>query len=222
MKKKKSYFTFLEALITLFLLGFMLTTLLFWVKSFSIENIIQEKVQRKKEQEKNLCRHLLRALSKSKDLFFSSQDSNHGNSLIFTFDNGPNLEPLLSDKVLGRIFIDKASATLCLAIWPWIPDKKLTEPCHVTPLMEQVESVEYSFFYPPDPFKKPVSPEEVGKDKPKEGWQELWKKEYNELPYFIKIKISKKDGREILLNYEIRSEPIVCIKTQISQKSSIF
>src|ERR1700722_7152004 len=118
--RKKGSFTLLEVLLSLSLFAIVFSSLLFWYSTLHIQKN-KEAVQLKKTHlEKNLHRHLSRILPKADGkVFYTTHNETQGTvgtGLVFTFDHGPCREPLLSDVVLGRLYVDQATHTLCLGI----------------------------------------------------------------------------------------------------------
>jgi len=145
-------------------------------------------------------------------LFSLEKDS----SLVFIFNRGPWLDPQLSDTVLARLYHDSQQECLCLGIWPdpTKEDEPMRSPSQTLVLLEGVTQLSYDFYCPPDPFKKPVDPEEVGKPRPKEGWQTNWQAEYHKLPAFVKLIVKRKscasfDEREIEYIFDLPETVVI-------------
>ena len=139
--------------------------------------------------------------------FFTSQDENgrlRSPSLVFTYDNGVDLEALFSHRVLGRIFLEQEGENrqLSLATWP-VPRcwREAEPPMQKEVLLEHVTDLEFSFF-------NPRSPEDDGKvqskgvrasvfdknakvEAEKDRWHERWGMEYQDLPAIIKLRIKR-------------------------------
>lgn len=201
---KKRTFTLMELLLSLVLFGLLLEALFFWYRHM---NITQEKMETDKwpilteRYTKQYLERIFQKIEGPRYFFTSStKDSLDGPSLVFTFDDGPRNNPLLSNIVLGRLFIDKKHHALCLGIWPH-PTKKMSEPTQTIILLEGVEHLSFKFYYPPDPFQMPVDPKQVGKIVPTIGWQTTWCSEYKTLPPLVKIQMNHLDNKEDLLEY---------------------
>ncbi|MCB1180725.1 MAG: DUF1494 domain-containing protein [Chlamydiia bacterium] len=211
--QKKRFFTLIEVILSLTLIALLLSTLLFWYN-----HLLSLRTERETQQMISLQTHLLhqrlkRILPKATatHFFTTSTDETllNGQSLIFTFDNGPQSEPRLSDEVLGRLYLNTHTKTLCLGIWP-IPEHG-KDPHLTLSLLDHVEHLAFEFYFPPDPFRLIVSPDKVGEKVPKIGWQKNWDSGYCMLPALIKMVVTKVDGTIEIFPYDIRSAnlPIV-------------
>lgn len=179
---KRKFFTLFELLLSLMLLAILLTTLFGWYRHISFgKKKINEKEMAAME-ERYFDKQLQKILPKAnlKPCFFTDKDG----SLIFTFDNGVQSNPALSGTVLGRLFLDATTHTVCLGIWPSNGDD---EPFQIRKLLSNVESMRFSFYWPVDPFALAVDPSKVGKPEPNPGWPQSWEKEFGELPPMMKI-----------------------------------
>lgn len=72
-----------------------------------------------------------------------------GTSLVFVRDNGPVLKAEQSNCVLSRLFLDE-QGRLSLATWSMVQKGQQEAPEEMTleVLLENVKSLEFSFFYP--------------------------------------------------------------------------
>ena len=186
---KKRPFSLIEVTISLGLLALLLSTLLFWHRSLSRDKEKFTKLKWPLMEERYAGQRLQHILPKAELPFFKSDLSE---SLVFIFDRGPFEDPLLSGKVLGRLYHDAATHALCLGIWPY-PNKEETRhhPSQTLVLLNRISSCKFEFYNPPDPLKKIVDPEVVGLSNPNEGWQDLWKGDYNKLPALIKLTVTR-------------------------------
>lgn len=174
MQMNKCYrrcFTLLELLISLFLTVILLFTLTYFYQQVSLLERETEKVQKENFQLRYLETRLNKILPnslaeyeiKKEFLFFTSGDL-HGllapqnPSLVFLFDNGISLDPKQANRVLGRLYLDREK-NLCLATWP-LPSKWEKEAhlpsFHKEILLDQIETVNFQFFVPPDRDRKLV------------------------------------------------------------------
>lgn len=128
-------------------------------------------------------------------------------SLVFTYDNGVDRDPLYSNCVLARIFVD-SNKCLCLMLWPspsrW-PDcggslfrKEI--------LLDKVSSLHFTFYFPELTPQKVASEEiQTGREKKeiKGGEHTIWLKEYEEIPVIVKLKVlrEEKEGRVHPVNF---------------------
>jgi hypothetical protein len=183
----------MEVIIGLSLLAMLLTTLFFWYKNLNLQKGHLSKVRGPLLEERYAFQRLNASLPTASTPFFGKQ----GN-LAFCFDNGPNSIPELSGTVLGHLFFDEKQKCLCLGIWPK-PNRDIQtkDPFKTLILLDSVENCEFSFYHPPDLFKKTVDPEQVGRVVPKEGWQNEWKLSYKSLPALVKISVSRNFSNDL-------------------------
>lgn len=204
MRKRKHPITLIEILISLGLLALLLQTLFFWYHNAATSNQILKEQRWPVLEERFAEQRLHSILSKTNfdTYFFSLNDgpeSIEGRNLVFTFDNGPQPHPKLSNTVLGRLYVDRTKHALCLGIWPH-PKEKAQNPSQTLILLENVHDLNFQFYYPPNPFKKTVEPKEVGHTIPDEGWQSHWKKEFDRVPVMMKLSLTRIVGeKEYLL-----------------------
>ncbi len=181
----KRSMTLIETIIAMTLFSLLFTTLFFWYSTFSKKSIDPPHLQERYYIER-LSSIFSNATLNSKrgvTAFYSS-----GDSLVFTFENGPCEEPSLSDVVLARLYIDHQAEALCLTIWPQPKEgKMLLAPSITFPLLDHVKDLTFSFYYPPNPFAGPILPNEIKSNFPREGWQPNWKPEYRCLPALVKL-----------------------------------
>lgn len=192
MKMKKRSVSIIEVLIALGLLSLLLSTLFFWYRSFSKQKV-EFTILKAPLMEERYTHQRLQSIfgAAALPLFTAS-----AHTLVFYFDRGPSPEPKLAGEILGSLYYDASERCLCLGIWPKpTSENSLTTPSETFVLLEGVEGCTFSFYHPPDHFKKPVDPEEIGKPKPKEGWQNSWEASYKMLPALMKIEIDRLPGK---------------------------
>lgn len=221
-RKKKRVMTLLEMLIGLGLIAILLSMLGFFYRQITLLDKDSEKIQRENFQlrytESRLAKILPNAIAEheqSKDfLFFTSNDllgllSANNPSLVFLFDNGASADDQMANLVLARLFVDKENK-LCLALWPapkrW---KEYAEPIKLKKevLLDNVETLRFLFFVPPDRNRKLVEENVKAKnlqklqlEPPVKGdWVTEWKRDYAFLPPMIKIEITRKGSKENLI-----------------------
>ena len=202
----KRPFTLIELLLSLALFGLLLQTLFFWYCHLSSSHhaggkdkwpLLEERYA--EQQLQRIFQHTLPS-----PYFFTLERGGH-HDLVLVFDDGLHAEPLLSDKVLGRLFIDPASHALCLGIWPH-PDQKTQTPHKTLVLLENVKDLAFEFYFPPDPFQLTVAPPEVGREMPEEGWQTSWLAEYETLPPFVKMHLTRLESSSpVMYAFELGS-----------------
>ena len=200
--RRRSFFTLIEMMVSLTLLALLLSTLFLWYRHLTLGKGERVKQEWKYKEESYLDLQLSKILPKAnlKPCFFttmSDQNVVNGNSLVFTFDNGAQEEKELSGTVLGRLFLDCKSKTLCLGIWP-APETREKTPCRTRVLLNDVRSVSFNFYYPPDPRKLGVDPEKIGTSYPREGWQPEWSPEFHLLPPMMQLIVHRENDLKAL------------------------
>jgi hypothetical protein len=226
--RKKKHFTLIEVLIACTLLSFLLSSLFFWYGHTLRERKKMTNLKKIILEERYAEQRLFPLLTKAnlKPFFYLSEENPtiiKGKSLVFTFDAGPQPDPLLSNNVLGCLYIDKTTQTLCLGIWPH-PDTRKTQPSKTLILLENVTELAFDFYYPPEQLRGIVNPEKINPAKPKEGWNKEWKKEFQEIPSGIVITMTrlpllpKEKGRTISFAFELErlKYPIIYPKPPIA------
>lgn len=202
---KKRSISLVELLIALGLLSLLLSTLFFWYRTLTTHHAELNRVKGPVSEERYAFQRLQKILPKAEKPFFQSDN----NSLVFMFDRGVTPEPFLSGKVLARLYYEPATQSLKLGIWP---DPKKTggarQPTKTLLLLDRVKDARISYYHPPDPFKKPVSPEEVRHPRPIEDWQGTWLEQYEGLPAMIKVTIQREEcpgleGHEMELCFDL-------------------
>lgn len=213
--KRRFALTLIEVLIALSLSSIIMTAMFyFYQKAVRLDAEIQkveERVFSLRLLESRLMKIVPKAVSPKeaeKDFYFltgyQDQISKSGTPyLLFSYDRGVDIEPLFSNVVLGRLYVDK-KGRLMLVTAPapsrWsqgaVPIKRET-------LLSGVENISFSFYNPPE---KDRSPLKEGKPRIlrgviledpeiKGGFLKEWKNEYGQLPALVRIEIeTKKEG----------------------------
>jgi hypothetical protein len=189
---KKHSISLIEVIVSLGLLSLLLSTLFFW-HHLTLKQKQEFNARKGPLLEERYAHQRLQNILGKADVTMCTTYPDH--SLVFLFDRGPCEIPELSGKLLGRLYVDTARHTLCLGVWP-NPHSEKTEPSQTTILLNDVLECSFHFYFPPDPFKQPVNPEEVGKCRPRDGWQEEWRGEYWTLPALIKMCIKRPSKKE--------------------------
>ncbi len=216
--KKRSFFSLIEVIIATALLSVLMATVMFFYKQIAWMNSEMEKVERtkfvKSYVENRLAAVIPKTTSPTKDkqefYFFTRNDTealfkNGSSSLIFTFNNGINLNKPFSNAVLGRLWLDKEGRFI-LSMWP-VPKRWIEEempPIKSEILLENVESLSYEFYVPPEKnmdLIAQVNPDKEYLKKRNEippGWHKEWKNDYNSLPALVKLhlKMSTQNEKE--------------------------
>lgn len=184
---KKRCFSLIEVLVSLGLISLLLSTLFFWYHALSKQKEEARQLKAPLREERYAQQRLRSLWQKVKLPFFSSETG-----CVFFFDQGATAFPELSGTVLGRLYYDQENHRLCLGIWP-APDK---DACRSSPscalvLLDRVTECTFCYYHPPDPFKQPVNPEEVGHVRPQEGWQDRWEAAYKTFPALVSVHITR-------------------------------
>lgn len=179
---QKRLFTLLEVLISLTLTTIILGVLLsayFQAQSLSRDG---EKLQRELQPKRALAARLediffnLEAPKLNEQFFFTPVED----ELLFSYNNGANLDPVFSGEVLGRLFLDD-KGHLVMLTWP--PRKLWPEGGFPSfrreVLLENVEAVQFQFFA-------------TAKDTLTARWVESWTRESQDLPGIIQLTITLK------------------------------
>ncbi len=200
MLKKRSI-TLIEVLISLTLLALLLSTLFVWYNQMTRQKTALDKLKRPYLEERFAWQRLERILPQARAPFLGRESF-----LVFRFDRGVAIDPKLSHTILGKLYHDPSRRTLCLGIWPDFENgEAVFNPSLTLTLLDQVDDFHMEFYSPPDPFKKPVDPEQVGKPRPQEGWQSEWR--YDKLPAFVHM-LFQHDGKQRELYFDL-NQPII-------------
>lgn len=184
----KRSFSMIETLICLGLVALLLSSLTFWYRSLTSQKEIFNQLKGPLMEERYAGQRLQNIFPTVEAPFFTTSDR----SLVFVFDRGTFIEPKLSGKVLGKLYFNETTQTLCLGIWPK-PTKENIERSltqHFV-LLDGVSSCHFAFYSPPDLSKQPVDPETVGTPRPQDKWQDRWLPQYTSIPALVKIVITR-------------------------------
>ncbi|MCB1213605.1 MAG: type II secretion system protein [Chlamydiia bacterium] len=213
---RRRYFTLIEMLIAMGLIAILLTALmgiyreLTFVQSDLTEN--RQKIFQIVHLQKRLQDALTHALSfgknKKKNVYFytsNREDPSGFPRLIFTYDNGIDLNPLFSGNVIGAILLEKSDrGRLLLRRWPLkscIPNQ--TPPIQDEILLDGVEAINFSFFYPRNPLEEVTNQNQSSQDVisiPADTWFTSWDYSYKRLPAVVKIELTLDEKAKKLLN----------------------
>jgi hypothetical protein len=142
---KKRFFTLIEILIALFLIGTILTTLF---RFFSSTSILEKKLKEVKEDiffKNNLQVKFDTLFSKifhknfSKTSYFYTDEKNH---LHFVFDNGIDPNPKFSSHIKATLFLNKNNELILKTM----PFKKNPKIYREEILIKNVKSLNFEFF----------------------------------------------------------------------------
>jgi type II secretory pathway pseudopilin PulG len=148
----------------------------------------------------------------------SSQGAENSNSLVFTFNNGVDRDPRFSNVVLAKIYLDHYHR-LCLAVRP-LPSRwknVSADQARQEVLLEDISSLGFIFYQPPQDTHLDVRPKEVQTGKvqkqPLPGEQNTWLQDYKQLPSLVKI---------VAIPDETEKKPIVFSYLLPSSRKTIF
>lgn len=209
---KKHPLTLIEVLIALSLSSLIMTAMFyFYQKAVRLDAAVQKvehQVFSLRLLESQLMRIIPRTMSTKEaenDFFFltgrSDQISKNGTPyLLFSYDRGVDLDPLFSNIVLGRLYVDKRGR-LILATWPapsrWPQDRNLV-PMKREVLYDNVTNLLFSFYNPPEqkntnesttPIRRSIRGIVFSDPEVKGGFMKEWKNDYGMLPALMKLEI---------------------------------
>jgi len=210
IKARRYHITLLEVLIAITLTSALLMTLLgyySYVQHLSRQiNKAREEGFQERYAQYRLSQILLKVnkIEHKKDNFFTIDEGNYfviGQSLVFFYDRGVDIDPLYSGVVPARLFLDRNNR-LCLAVWPSpksLSGEEIPFPKEEV-LLGNVQRLKFLFYHPPDVEKKDYvgaeKPVTTGEEKlePEKGWNETWDKNWSHLPAIVKIIITTESG----------------------------
>ncbi|MFN0065001.1 MAG: DUF1494 domain-containing protein [Chlamydiales bacterium] len=214
----KRTFTLLETLIALALCTFLFSTLFGLQYHTQKQRDVAKKILVPIKQERYAEQRLNNILPKATlegtlhGLFCSNK-----NSLVFTFDKGPDQDPLLANVVLARLYLDEVTHSLVLAIWPHKEDHPLT-PVQTFVLLDDVSSLEMRFYAPPDVLALPVADTHIKNPQPKPGWHKEWELKYDLLPAMIKL-TTRRGNRDVEFAFDLHKQIVYPGKSSHEVKS---
>lgn len=183
---KRRFFSLIEILVALTLFSFLMAALFFWHHRLTVQKSMLTKIERQVIEESLFVATLEKAFSRTSEptYFFTEDDI-----LYFVFDHGVDKVPLLSSQTLAALALDPDTSTVCMTFRPH-PSKKKSEPSRSIPLLSDVTTLEFKFYFPPDR-SKVVNPEKVGGKEPPCGWHHDWSKEYAVLPPLVEVIVTR-------------------------------
>lgn len=199
--RRRSSFTLLELLISISLVAVILTVLMGVYSQLSYFHLELDHTRAATFEKRQLQNRLYYVFSRAIPNFKATQDDfffftigtpPHQNGLIWTIDNGIDLDPLFSNHVLVRLQLEKTSSgagNLVLNLWPMprcFPDS--LPPVKREVLLTGVNELNFGFYLPPDPLKfiSSVSSEDQ-LNLPRNIWYSEWLSEYKLLPAIVKV-----------------------------------
>lgn len=219
---RNHYFTLLETLIATALTVIILSTMTYFYQQIDYINNKSEEVQRESFKLLNMENRLstifplvVAEFDPQKDFYFFTISDPGGNfkqgspkSLVFTYDNQVDFNKVMSNHVLGELFLDP-QGRLSLATWPspkrWV--EGITPPMKKEILLEDVDSFGMWFFVPPEKkwMLEKIKDDTEGNDKTPVGtstttvkpasegsWVEEWSSDYKFLPGMVRLEIKRK------------------------------
>lgn len=198
------YMTLLETLIAMTLLSLLLVFVFGFFRQFSVTNQAVEQVERQSFQIRYIevrlgfiFERIVNEKARDRDFYFYTEPSSNryvtSQSLVFTFNNEPRLDPLFSSDVLGKLYVDDQKR-LILAIWPLFSDHP-KETMKEEVLAYGVQQVKYAFYFPPEPVNDTKDIQNKNHDPEKKTperdvWHEEWLPSYDQMPVIIKMSIT--------------------------------
>lgn len=226
--------TLLEVLIAFSLTALLLLLLMFFYRDQDYVNVKLDKQEQEAFRmmyvENRLSQILPKTVSsydvKHDFYFFTSSDANGVlkpglPSLVFTFDNGNELDKSFSNHVLARLYVDKSNR-LSLATLPspnrWEGEHALSMKQEI--LMEDVEDLQFEFYVPPEKDRKIILEQAKSKGAqkigetlpeilPKNHWHQLWKPDYKQLPAIVRINVALKSGLKMKYAFPLPNTDLV-------------
>lgn len=191
--------TLLEVIIAMSLTSFLLMILMIFYLEASQMNKLNDKAAQQSFQERYVDNRLASVLSnlipetdsKRPFYFMTTPDLEAagiatGPALIFGYDNTMRWDRNFSGDVVGTLYVDRHHR-LCLVTTPslihWKDESTL--PLNKEVLMENVESIQFTFLEPPQDEIVRIKQPEL------ESYSE-WKKDYERVPAIIKLRVSLK------------------------------
>lgn len=211
VKTIKRMMTLLEVLIALGLTVILLTALSFFYRELTRYDKAGETLRREEINLRHVDIRLQKSLAKSlsygtlgTDFLFFTGSGGEGlfwpgtSYLLFAYDRGIDRDPLFSNEVIGRLFVD-SEKNLTLATWPifsrW--ETRQSIPIKKEILLSNVTGLKFSFFYPTEKTSsKPKPKSEVPKvlratvvQEPKCG--DEWRNEWARLPAIVTVILTR-------------------------------
>jgi|GEM_PF-4611512 len=222
----KRHVILIEVIIAMALTMTIMTLLLMFYSDISRVTSMQEKDEEANFQTLFLATRLAGVLPKaipfghpSNDYFFFTSDNKSGSpSLVFAFDNGPKLDPNISNHVIGKLYVND-QANLSLAImasperWKEFEFQTLEEEI----LFSGVEKMVLEFYAPPARDRKRILANNKNKFTespnlildPLGDFRKEWLQEYGDLPAIVKITLTLKGRKPLVLSYVLPNSHLI-------------
>jgi hypothetical protein len=219
----------IEVIIAMALMMSIITLLLIFYSDIARVTALQEKDEETNFHSLFLATRLAAVLPKAVPFgsapdayFFTSQATERiksgGHSLVFAFDNGPKLNPDIANHVIGRLYINDKTQ-LCLAIMPsperWLEFESPKVETEI--LYENVDKMDLEFYTPPTRDRKRILTNNKHKFvetpnlilDPQGRWRQEWLQEYGDLPALVKITLTLKEGKPLVLSYMLPNSHLI-------------
>ena len=214
---RKHHMTLLEVLIALALLAILLTSLM---GIYQQMNTIERKISISRQENFRYLYLQYRlgqvlpnvvedeAIGKEIDFAFYTSSSGpiqpNTESLVFIYDNGIDGNPLFSNHVIGKLFLD-TKGRFCLATWPSFKEySDINPPMRLEVLMEDIHELSFAFYRAPKKEEDENKSQSTGVDKRYGDWEKMfWSSEDEELPAIVRIGLVPKtenEGKQIQKN----------------------
>lgn len=217
MTHDKRHMTLIEVMIAMALVSILLTALMGYYAQIETIRYDVDKAQDEGFQlrylQARLSYVLPRALpvkgspgepEKVRDYFFFSSSEGLFSELVFSYDNGVDLDERFSNHVLGRLFVEEAESGnyLVLATWPvprcWTKEGE-SPPIRKEILIDHIEGLDFEFFHPseaPEGVRTNVAgidTQLMGEESELERnqWHSNWSSSYKYLPAIVKVRIKR-------------------------------
>lgn len=219
-KRRLSHaFTLIEVLIAFSLAAILISALMsiyFQVNAVHRDSdLIRQKAFQMRYLQSRLADVLPRAIGpilkgdKKNDFFFftPTEMGMSGKSLVFSYDNGIDIDPFFSNTVLGRLVVleTEGRKQLWLVTWPIPRCSDDANRFRRELLLDNIDDWQMEFFAtnemanpprtqklpntpnPPTAVPPQSAPEEI--HLPRQGWQDLWDIRYKRLPAIVRLRL---------------------------------
>ncbi len=203
--QKKSYLTLIEIMISAALILFLASSLMGFYRFALSTQTTAKKLSLEAMQTLYTREHLAYILTnatakkETKPFWFYTSEQNGKPSLIFTYDSGAKANPLFSNTVLGRLFLEKGQ--LILLTWPTVTSSRVPHaPMLLEVMAENIESIQWSFYNLAETNKTETP---IANEIDRQGWLDQWPKEKDKLPALVRLTIKQKDKKEEIFTFPL-------------------
>lgn len=205
--QRTSYLTLIEIMISAALILFLAGSLMGFYRFALSTQTTAKKLGIEAMQTLYTREHLANILTnttakkENKPFWFYTNEQNGQFSLIFTYDSGAKADPLFSNTVLGRLFLQNGK--LILLTWPTLPSAREPHaPMLLEVMAENIESIQWSFYNLTETNKTETP---IANEIDKQGWADQWPIEKDKLPALIRLKIKQKNKKEELFTFPLNN-----------------